>query len=134
MLKKTVIVLYYDLLDTASLCGTCFAFTQCVLKHSSLVTQELNSKWLTLISSNCFLFYIVFSGKELGHLKNERAQMRKMRSRIIMTIVNEIVDSPNVTRFYGVYKIGDHGVFIINREKDKLLLGRKLSQQRKPTA
>ena len=51
-----------------------------------------------------------------------------------MTIVDEIVDSPNVTRFYGVYKIGDHGVFIINRAKAKLLLGRKLSQQRKPTA
>ena len=43
-----------------------------------------------------------------------------------MNVADEIVDSPSVTRYFGSYQIGGHGVFVINRAKAEMLLGRKL--------
>ena len=50
-----------------------------------------------------------------------------------MEVVDEIVDNPVLTKWYGTFPIGEHGVFTINRTKAKMLPGRKLSQQRKPS-
>ena len=51
-----------------------------------------------------------------------------------MEVADEIVDNPVLTKWYGTFPIGKHSVFTINRTKAKMLLGRKLSQQRKPSA
>ena len=51
-----------------------------------------------------------------------------------MEVADEIVDNPVLTKWYGTFLIGEHGVFTINRTKAKMLLGRKLSQQTKPSA
>ena len=51
-----------------------------------------------------------------------------------MEVADEIVDNPVLTKWYGTFPIGEHSVFTINRTKAKMLLGRKLSQQRKPSA
>ena len=39
-----------------------------------------------------------------------------------MKIADEIVDNPDVSKWYGTFTIGDHGVFTINRAKAKMLL------------
>ena len=52
-----------------------------------------------------------------------------------MQVADEILWTiPFLTKWYGTFPIGEHGVFTINRTKAKMLLGRKLSQQRKPSA
>ena len=51
-----------------------------------------------------------------------------------MAIADQIVDNPTVSKFFGNYEIGEHGTFVISRAKAKLLIGRKLQQQRKPSA
>lgn len=51
-----------------------------------------------------------------------------MTAKVNMKIADEIVDNPDVSRWYSTFTIGDHGVFTINRAKAKMLLGRKLSQ------
>ena len=51
-----------------------------------------------------------------------------------MQLADNIVDNPVMNKWYGTYPIADHGVFIINRVKAKMLLARKLSQERKPSA
>jgi len=51
-----------------------------------------------------------------------------------MQLADDIVDNPTLNKWYGTYPIGEHGVFLINRAKAKMLLTRKLSQERKPSA
>jgi hypothetical protein len=51
-----------------------------------------------------------------------------------MQLADDIVDNPTLNKWYGTYPIGKHGVFLINRAKAKMLLTRKLSQERKPSA
>ena len=51
-----------------------------------------------------------------------------------MQIADGIVDNAALNRWYGTYPIGNHGVFVMNRSKAKMLLARKLSQERKPSA
>ena len=52
-------------------------------------------------------------------------------AKINMEVADEIVDNPILPKWYGTFPIGEHGVFTINRTKAKVLLGRKLSQQKK---
>ena len=51
-----------------------------------------------------------------------------------MEVADEIVDNPVLAKWYGTFPIGEHGVFTVKRTKAKMLLGRNLSQQRKPSA
>lgn len=55
-------------------------------------------------------------------------------AKVNMTIADEIVDNPLLSKWYGTFTVGQHGVFSINRTKAKMLLGRKLAQLRKPSA
>ena len=54
-------------------------------------------------------------------------------ARANMQLVDNIVDNPALNKWYGTYPIGENGVFIINREKAKMLLAKKLSQEQKPS-
>ena len=55
-------------------------------------------------------------------------------AKINMEVADENVNNLILTKWYGTFPIGEHGLFTINRTKAKMLLGRKLSQQRKPSA
>ena len=51
-----------------------------------------------------------------------------------MQLADDIVDNPTLSKWFGVFPIVNHGVFTINRSKAKMLLARKLSLERKPSA
>ena len=63
-----------------------------------------------------------------------RCSTSEKNAKINMEVADEIVDNPILPKWCGTFPIGEHGVFTINRTKAKMLLGRKLSQQRKPSA
>ena len=42
-----------------------------------------------------------------------------------MEVADEIVDNPVLTKWYGTFPIGEHGVFTINRTKAKMPPGEK---------
>ena len=51
-----------------------------------------------------------------------------------MQLADDIVDNPTLSKWFGAFPIVNHGVFTINRSMAKMLLARKLSQERKPSA
>ena len=79
---------------------------------------------------------LLFQWKGAGALKRFDSTSEE-DAKINVEVADEIVDNPVLTKWYGTFPIlpiGEHGVFTINRTKAKMLLGRKLSQQRKPSA
>ena len=41
-----------------------------------------------------------------------------------MQLADDIVDNPALNKWYGTYPIGEHGLFLINCAKAKMLLAR----------
>ena len=76
---------------------------------------------------------LLFQWKGAGALKRCDSTSEE-DAKINVEVADEIVDNPVLTKWYGTFPIGEHGVFTINRTRAKMLLGRKLSQQRKPSA
>ena len=76
---------------------------------------------------------LLFQWKGAGALKRCDSTSEE-DAKINVEVADEIVDNPVLTKWYGTFPIGEHSVFTINRTKAKMLLGRKLSQQRKPSA
>ena len=84
--------------------------------------------------SVCIYFSLSdISGRVLERYK-KCENTNKEHAKVNMTIADEIVDNPLLSKWYGTFTVGQHGVFSINRTKAKMLLGRKLAQLRKPSA
>ena len=74
------------------------------------------------------MIIIFLKWKGAGGLK-KCEKTNKDEARANMQIADDIVDNPGLNKWYGSYRIGEHGLFIINRAKAKMLLARKLSQE-----
>ena len=96
-----------------------------------------NSKLIIILIQpliSCLLWLSSFlQWKGSGGLKRSE-NINGDDAKVNMQLADNIVDNPVMNKWYGTYPIADHGVFIINRVKAKMLLARKLSQERKPSA